>query len=59
MPELGSSGSVRGAASNGRPYRECVFLDLCLRRSKLAGEGALQVSTTFRQRAAIRTSPAG
>ena len=22
MPELGSSGSVRGAASNGRPYRE-------------------------------------
>ena len=22
MPELGSSGSVRGAASNGRPYRD-------------------------------------
>ena len=22
MPELGTSGSVRGAASNGRPYRD-------------------------------------
>ena len=24
VPELGSLGSVRGALSNGRPYRECV-----------------------------------
>jgi hypothetical protein len=23
MPELGSYGSVRGAAGNSRPYREC------------------------------------
>ena len=26
MPELGSLGSVRGALSNGRPYRECIIL---------------------------------
>ena len=25
MPELGSLGSVRGALSNERPYRECVM----------------------------------
>ena len=24
MPELGTSGSVRGAASNGRPYRDRI-----------------------------------
>ena len=27
MPELGSLGSVRGAFSNERPYRECVMED--------------------------------
>ena len=25
MPELGSLGSVRGALSNGRPYRDLVY----------------------------------
>ena len=27
MPELGSYGSVRGAAGNSRPYRECRPLE--------------------------------
>ena len=35
MPELGKSGSVRGAASNGRPYRD--RMPARVRRPELAG----------------------
>ena len=28
MPKLGTSGSVRGAASNGRPYRDHIAADI-------------------------------
>jgi hypothetical protein len=36
MPELGSYGSVRGAAGNSRPYRECRP-STAVRRSPAAG----------------------
>jgi hypothetical protein len=31
MPELGTYGSVRGAAGNSRPYRECRSMTVALR----------------------------
>jgi hypothetical protein len=31
MPELGSYGSVRGAAGNSRPYRDCRHDELSTR----------------------------
>jgi hypothetical protein len=39
MPELGTYGSVRGAAGNSRPYRECrPFLDGATRTGAVVGK---------------------
>ena len=43
MPELGSLGSVRGALSNERPYRECGNSDYA---DSVVAVGAIESSMT-------------
>jgi hypothetical protein len=39
VPELGPLGSVRGASSNGRPYREHIQMDIQRRFAHKTGMG--------------------
>ena len=51
MPELGTYGSVRGALSNGRPYRDKAVLVLDAERASVIAEiHAAEMSDVHRVR---------
>ena len=47
MPELGPLGSVRGAVSNGRPYRERVLILIAARHAVSVSAGLRLPSGSF------------